>query len=394
MTKGLLNPRSVVGMETAPQQASGPNPQSFPLAGFGVGVTADRRAEEQAEMFRRRGAEVMLGPAVRTLPFGRESAIREATAALIAQPPDVLIANTGIGIRSWFGAAEGMGLGVALISALAGTRILARGAKAAGAVLTAGLDVAWRSPNETLAEAVDLLLSEVPGPRRVAVQLDGNTVQSDVHRLEAAGISVVSVRVYEWTRPESAEPALRLLEATCDGRLDAVTFTSAAAVENFFDLAEMVGRAEELRSAFAGNVVAMCVGDVCASALTRRDSAGLVPPRGRLGSMVHTLTDVLASRRRTVRLAGCDVIVNGSAVEVDGTVVRLTQRERDIFEVLLARNGAVVSRNDFKRALHNVTVTDHAIEVTVARLRARLGPAGSAIETVVRRGYRLGIESG
>jgi len=29
------------------------------------------------------------------------------------------------------------------------------------------------------------------------------------------------------------------------------------------------------------------------------------------------------------------------------------------------------------------------VEVTVARLRQRLGPAGTGVETVVRRGYRL-----
>ena len=34
---------------------------------------------------------------------------------------------------------------------------------------------------------------------------------------------------------------------------------------------------------------------------------------------------------------------------------------------------------------------EHVVEVTVARLRKRLGPLGQGIETVMRRGYRLGV---
>ena len=35
------------------------------------------------------------------------------------------------------------------------------------------------------------------------------------------------------------------------------------------------------------------------------------------------------------------------------------------------------------------TADDHAVEVTVGRLRRRLAPASEGIETVMRRGYRL-----
>jgi uroporphyrinogen-III synthase len=35
---------------------------------------------------------------------------------------------------------------------------------------------------------------------------------------------------------------------------------------------------------------------------------------------------------------------------------------------------------------------EHVVEVTVARLRQRLGEAGTGVETVVRRGYRLSAD--
>jgi uroporphyrinogen-III synthase len=40
-----------------------------PLTGFTVGVTADRRWNEQAALFERRGATVLHGPTIRTLPL-------------------------------------------------------------------------------------------------------------------------------------------------------------------------------------------------------------------------------------------------------------------------------------------------------------------------------------
>ncbi len=81
----------------------------LPLAGFTVGVTADRRADEQAELLRRRGAEVFHGPAIRTLSLSDGPELARATQALIERPPDTLVALTGIGIRSWFEAADSRG---------------------------------------------------------------------------------------------------------------------------------------------------------------------------------------------------------------------------------------------------------------------------------------------
>src|SRR5688572_28653688 len=46
-----------------------------PLEGFCVGITADRRAGELAELLTRRGAQVMHGPAIGTSYLGDEEAL-------------------------------------------------------------------------------------------------------------------------------------------------------------------------------------------------------------------------------------------------------------------------------------------------------------------------------
>jgi uroporphyrinogen-III synthase len=356
-------------------------------------VTADRRAEEQSEMLRRRGARVLHGPAIRTLPLGPEYGLRRATEALVDSPPHVVIANTGIGIRSWFAAAESWGLGEDLSRAFAGARILARGPKAAGAVLTAGLPVAWRAPSETLTELVEQLLHESLAGSRVALQLDGNSEQRQSDRLRRAGAEVIDVPVYRWTLPPDRRPALRVVEAACAGRLDAVTFTSAAALDNLFVLADRGDQRSLLRDALNNRVLAMCVGPVCAQVAADHGVHGIEPDRPRLGSMVHSLTEHLAARRRHVRMGGVEVVVQGALVKINRRRVTLRERERAVFDVLLRSPGAVVSRGDLLREVWGTATADkHALEVTVARLRKRLGAAGDAVRTVIRRGYRLDVE--
>ncbi len=344
-------------------------------------------------MLRRRGARVLHGPAIRTLPLGPEEGLRRATEMLVAAPPDVVVANTGIGIRSWFAAAESWGLGDDLTRALAGARILARGPKAAGAVLTAGLPVAWRAPSETLAEVVERLLGEPVAGTRIALQLDGNSEQRQSERMRRAGADVVGVPVYRWTLPSDRRPALRVVEAACAGHLDAVTFTSAAALDNLFVLADRRDQGPQLRDALNDRVLAMCVGPVCAQVAANHGVRGLEPERPRLGSMVHSLTEHLAARRQHLRLGGIEVVVQGALVTIRGRRVTLREREQAVFAALFRTPGAVVSRGELLRGVWGTATADkHALEVTVARLRKRLGPAGAALHTVIRRGYRLDAE--
>ena len=65
-----------------------------PLAGYTVGVTAARRAEELGALLERRGAEVLHAPAIRIVPLRDDPELLAATRALIAAPPDVLVVTT------------------------------------------------------------------------------------------------------------------------------------------------------------------------------------------------------------------------------------------------------------------------------------------------------------
>src|SRR5438105_680308 len=129
----------------------------LPLAGRTVGITADRRWREQADLFVKRGATILHGPTMRTVDLSHDEPLHRVTDALIAQPPDYGVVTTGMGFRMWLEAATVWGLDLELLAALSRGTVIARGAKSASAATAAGLDVAWRAPRETLEEIVDHL---------------------------------------------------------------------------------------------------------------------------------------------------------------------------------------------------------------------------------------------
>ncbi len=131
-----------------------------PLAGFTVGVTAARRAEELGALLRRRGATVLHAPALRIVPLADDRELLTATQDLIDHAPDVALATTAIGFRGWIEAADGWGIGDALLKTLRAAELLARGPKVKGAVRAKHLTEAWSPGSESMAEVLDRLLAE------------------------------------------------------------------------------------------------------------------------------------------------------------------------------------------------------------------------------------------
>jgi len=363
-----------------------------PLAGFKIGVTADRRADEQIRLLSSRGAECVHGEVIKTNPVDTVAALGSATEALIDDPPELVVLTTGLGVRGWLEAADSIHLGEQLRDVFASALLFARGPKAKGALATNGFDIATDAPLARYADVIDTLCSRGVSGSRVAVQLDGAGAADLCAAIEAEGADVVRVPVYKWSLPADCSAAERLVRSTAAGRIDAVTFTARPAVENFFEIASHIGLHDEVSEAFAtGLAVPFCVGPVCAAGFT---DIGLpepmVPERFRLGAMVQQISMFFAERAVVVELAGTSVRVQGGLAVIDGTTEAwLTEREQAILDVLVERPGVVYSKSDLlRRVWHGTENDEHLVEVTIGRLRQRLGPASAGIETVMRRGYR------
>jgi uroporphyrinogen-III synthase len=227
---------------------------------------------------------------------------------------------------------------------------------------------------------------------RVAVQLDGEDSDGLDRRLADLGFDVVPVPVYRWHLPDDLAPAQRVVQAVADGRVDAVTFTSAHAVANFTAIARSMGALDQVRASCGPERVAVvCVGPVTAARAGRVGLDGRIEPtQPRLGAMVARFAAEFDRRAVDLSLDQVTVRLQGNLVRVgDDDPVVLTERERSVLEVLSERQGAVISKQALLQRVWQDESDEHAVEVTVGRLRRRLGPAGASIETVMRRGYRL-----
>ncbi|WP_282697485.1 uroporphyrinogen-III synthase [Streptomyces sp. CC208A] len=362
-----------------------------PLAGFTVGVTAARRADELIALLRRRGAAVVHGPALRIVPLADDTELLAATKEIIGNTPDVVVATTAIGFRGWVEAAEGWGYGSELLDALRGVELLARGPKVKGAVRAAGLTESWSPSSESMAEVLDRLLAEGVDGRRIALQLHGEPLPGFVEALTAAGASVVGVPVYRWMPPEDLGPLDRLLDAVLSGAVDALAFTSAPAAASLFARAAERGVRDRLVEALRHEVLAVCVGPVTALPLQAEGIPTHQPERFRLGPLVQLLCTELPARSRVLPVAGHRLEIRGHAVLVDGELRPVPPAGMALLDRLAHRPGWVVSRADLLRALPGAGRDEHAVETAMARLRVSLG-VPKLIQTVVKRGYRLSVD--
>ena len=373
---------------TGPSAAPAVEP---PLAGFTVGVTAARRAEELGTMLERRGAVVLHGPAIRIVPLADDADLLAASRALVARPPDITVATTGIGFRGWIEAAEGWGLGKDLLDALGSGVLIARGPKARGAIRASGLTDAWSPPSESSAEVLEYLLEQGVEGRRIAVQLHGEPLPDVVESLIVAGAEVVEVPVYRWVPPADITPLDRLTDQVLAGAVDVLAFTSAPAAASLLRRADERGVYDDLLRLLRGPVLALCVGPVTAAPLEAVDVSTVQPQRSRLGAMVRRLEGEMPARARHLPVAGHWLELRGHAALVDGELRALPPNGMTLLQTLARRPGRVVSRAELLAALPGRGNDEHAVETGMARLRAALG-SPKLVQTVVKRGYRLALD--
>ena len=366
-----------------------------PLSGFRVGVTAARRAEEQIALLERRGAEVTHAPALSIDPNRiDEEGLRATTGEVLARPVDIFVATTGIGLKSWFAAADRWGLLDALITQLAGSEILARGPKSVGVLRRFGLHELWTPESEAFEDMLGHLRGRDLTGRRIVVQEYGQSLSMAAHALRRLGAEVTTVAVYRVEDAADPELVFALVEQIAQRRVDAVTFTSAPAIVALMEAASTTGHRDDVIAAFQEDVLAACVGPVAAAAFDQWDVPSIHPERSRLGAMVKQLETELPSRATgtTLEVAGHTLLLHGQAVLLDGVEVSLSPAPAAVLRALLVHPGAVVPRRDLLAALPSGTATsEHAVEMAVARLRASLG--SECVLTVIKRGYRLAVDS-
>lgn len=272
--------------------------RSAVLQGKIVAVTAERRADHQMRFLRTRGATVIHAPVLRTLDVRDQESLQAATAALVANPADVVVVQTGQGLRWWLDGAETTGRLEGLRDSLGQTQFVTRGAKASSAVRQLGFDVSWQSERETIVDVAAYLRTLDLAGKRVAIQHDGSVTATQAlcsAAVDASGGEVIDLDVYRYALPEDPGPVSELIASIIAGTVDAVTFTASPAIRNLRQIADDLGQRGDLDRAFgAGSAAPICtavvVGPVCTKTTIEAGWTGVVEPAtARLMPMLEAL---------------------------------------------------------------------------------------------------------
>lgn len=371
-------------------------PDSAPLTGYRIAVTSARRSEELCALLSRQGAEVCSAPAINMIALPDDAELHDNTKALIANPPDILVAHTGIGFRGWVAAAEGWGLANQLIEALSSARIVSRGPKATGALRAAGLHEEWSPKSESSHDVFKYLLDSGVSGKRVAIQLHGAADAWDpfpefMGGLRSAGAEVVPIRVYRWKSTALGGDFDQLVTGIARRQFDAVSFTSAPAAAAVLERSRDLRIEGQLLEALRSDVHAMCVGPVTSQPLKRKGVPTSSPERMRLGALARHITEQLPLLGSSAVVAAGHVVdIRGTCVLVDGSIKLLSPSSMAILRALAQRPGDVVSRPELLRVLPGNSNDPHAVDTAVLRLRTALNDK-NIVATVVKRGYRLAV---
>ncbi len=240
-----------------------------PFDGLRVAIFESRMAGALADLVTRQGGVPVAAPALREVALEDNADARSFVDGLLAGQFDVVIFETGVGVRLLV---ESQTLRLSAqewADALGKTTVIARGPKPSAALRELGARIDFQVPEpNTWRETLALLDARLPvAGLRVAVQEYGKPVPELTEGLEERGASVTRVPIYRWALPEDTGPLRAALTAIVERRIGAALFTTAQQVEHVLEIAASTGIEQDLRTALEECVVVGSIGPTTSAAL-------------------------------------------------------------------------------------------------------------------------------
>jgi uroporphyrinogen-III synthase len=274
-----------------------------PLAGLRVAFFESRMAGPTADLIVKHGGIPLPAPALREVPLGDSPEVIAFAEQLAAGGFDVVIFETGVGVRYLSQAIERRMLRETWLEALGRTRVVARGPKPVAALreLRVRIDVQVPEPN-TWHETLAALDAQLPvAGLRIAVQEYGKSPVELIAGLEERGAAVTRVSVYKWELPEDLGPLNTAIAEIAANRVKAAIFTSAQQVENLLAVAASLGLETNLRSSLASHTIVASIGPTTSETLRNKGlPVDIEPKHHKLG---HLIAALAAGWRHTVKAA-------------------------------------------------------------------------------------------
>jgi uroporphyrinogen-III synthase len=229
--------------------------------GLSVLALESRRAREIAKLIENLGGVPIVAPSVREIALDSNQEALEFARSLKAGLVDMVIFTTGVGVKALASAIESVCSREELARQLNKVAIVARGPKPSAALRELGVSVGLTVPEPNTWHELLVILDQnkeafpIAG-RRVAVQEYGVTNPGLSAGLAERGAIVTLVNVYQWALPEDLAPLEQAIEAVIRGDVHVLLVASSVQIRHFFQVAERMKKADLLRQAFSGVVIA------------------------------------------------------------------------------------------------------------------------------------------
>ena len=267
------------------------------LAGKRIAILEARMSSELANLIQRQGGEVLQAAALREASVEASTVVNELITRLQTKAITHLVVQTGVGVAGLLNEAEKLAGKDELIALLQGTSIIARGPKPLAVLARNNLKAqATTTEPHTTAELIAACQSVNLQGHNVAVLHYGERNEPLAAALQTMGATLFEMCLYEWQMPDDVTPLQTLITETIAGRIDVVSFTSQIQARHLFQVAEVSGKADELRAALQTKAIVASIGPTCSEALR-----GLgVPPRvepihPKMGFLVIAIQEYFAS---------------------------------------------------------------------------------------------------
>lgn len=268
------------------------------LNGARVALLEARMSSELADLVRRHGGEVIAAPALRETEIDATGAVSDLIKRLAQDSIQVVIFQTGVGVKALFAAADRIGCLPQLLSELSAVTTVARGPKPTAVLrqYRVPISISVREPYST-AEIIESLNGLELEEKGVALLHYGERNAELAEAILSRRARLEELYLYEWQMPVDTAPLQSLIDEIVAGTVDAVAFTSQIQVRHLFNLAKTSGKAEDLKNALNNRTVVAAIGPTCAAAIR---SVGVtphvVPQPPKMGPMVLALVEYLEHR--------------------------------------------------------------------------------------------------
>lgn len=268
------------------------------MAGKTIALLEARRSQEMAALVVRHGGVPYLSPALREAPLENREEIARFVDILCQGSIHVIIFLTGVGCRAFLQSTESLGRLPQVLEALARIKVVARGPKPVVVLYSYKVRIDFVPPEPNTSEEIlaELRSWHLDG-KTVAIQLyGGSTPFLEVLRrgLQKLGAKVLEISLYSWRQPLDLGPLLLFLEDCRAGKIDVLAITSSSQVNNLFEVAENLGKADVLRETLNTSVLVASVGPVSSQALREHGvKVTIQPEHGKMGHLVLAIAEHL-----------------------------------------------------------------------------------------------------